>query len=126
MRKRLPRVLATFASAFVLQGNFELRLVHGGATLDTALPRLIVQLSEGSPSRALMRAQPAAPPRWQVVDRRGARLDGLAVLSPLLVDDPGGDLTGKRFGLATSKKAVLDMRVLAFSLGQNVELPLVG
>ncbi len=65
----------------------------------------------------LVRAQAAATARRDVIDRRGARFHGLAVLRTLLIDDASGNLLGQRLGLALVEQALLDVHVLAFALG---------
>ena len=46
-----------------LECFFQLRLVHSGTPLDTALTGFVVQLSQGSPAGPRVRAQTAAPAR---------------------------------------------------------------
>ena len=63
-----------------LQSLLQLRLVHPGTAFHGALRRLVAKLSQRAPTRTLMRSQTAAPACRHVVDRRGARLLGLAML----------------------------------------------
>ena len=71
-------------SAAALQSLFQLRLVHPGTALHGALRRLVAKLSQRAATRTWMRSQTAALACRHVVDRRDARLLGLAMLCPLL------------------------------------------
>ena len=74
----------------------------------------------------LMRSQTATPACRYIVDRRGARLLGLTVLCPLLVDGAGRNLRGNCFSLAAFEQTVFDVRVLAFALSAPRLLRHVG
>ena len=77
---------------------------------------LVVELVAGAAAGAPMRAQAAAPAGRDVVGGRAARLAGLAVAGPLLVDGPGGDLLGGVLGPASIEQPLLDVLVLPLAL----------
>src|SRR4051812_41859017 len=102
--------------ASTTDGALELSLVHLRPALDALLPRLVVELVAGSAAGALVRPEPTAPARRDVIGRRTARLLGLARASTLLVDGARGDLLGGVLLLAAVEQALLDVLVLTFPL----------
>src|ERR687898_127297 len=97
-------------------GALELALVHLRAALDVLVLRLLIELVEGPPAGALVRAQPAAPAGGDVLrggPGGGARLSGPR---PLLVHGASRDLLGGVLGAAALLQPLLDVLVLAVPL----------
>ena len=95
----------------------QLGLVHLRPAPDALLLRLVVELCPRAPAGPLVRSQPAAPARRDVLHRRAAALPGLTRSCPLLVHGAGGDLLGRVLGLAPLLQPGLDVLVLALPLG---------
>src|SRR6187401_2039881 len=107
-------VMSTRASA--IDGALELRLRHLRAAGDVLAAGFVVELIARPATGPLVRAQSAPSPRGNIVDRRAARLPGLAGTGTFLVHGARRDLLGGVLVLAPLLETFLDVFVLTFAL----------